>query len=460
MAPMMDSTEPKAELKKHYKSAQMQKTHAELKEKAASGDEAALDDETASDDKATSDKSELYGIWIAWCQAQQKYGFAILHRIKALQALSSNTNTSTSTTIDERISHLKILYHKHLEALQRSWAEWTAQPTGGRAGDHDESELPRITYEIRQPLAWEEHQKTCHHIPAIGLGTWQSKPNEVKEAVCAALKAEYRHIDAAAVYGNEKKITSKLWNTRHEPEHVEEALEQTLRDLQVDYLDLYLIHWPVAFRYSTTTTQPVDAETGLVDVIDVPIKDTWAAMEKLVEKGKVRSIGVSNFTRKRIEELMTTARIPPAVNQIEAHPYLQQRELLEWSKQQGIVITAYSPLGNNIYSMPRAVDDPTVIQIAKELGKTPAQVLISWAIQRGTSVVPKSVTPERIRSNLEVFVLPDDAFERIQALDRHQRMNFPARLGVDIFGEVGEESVRQSALEWARQQKMLANGQK
>ncbi|KAF4151199.1 hypothetical protein CNMCM6936_004509 [Aspergillus lentulus] len=331
--------------------------------------------------------------------------------------------------------------------------------------------------------------KTGHSIPAIGLGTWQSKPNEVKEAVCTALKAGYRHIDAAAVYGNEKEvgegiklsgvpreeifITSKLWNTHHEPEHVEEALEQTLRDLQIDYLNLYLIHWPVSFRYSTTTIQPVNAETGLVDVIDVPIKDTWAAMEKLVEKGKVRSIGVSNFTRQRIEELMTTyvlilfvemkeliaerrARIHPAVNQIEAHPYLQQRDLLEWSKQQGIVITAYSPLGNNIYNIPRAVDDPTVIQVAKELGKTPAQVLISWAIQRGTSVVPKSVTAERIKSNLEVFVLPEHAFERIQALDRHQRMNFPARLGVDIFGEVGEESARQSALEWARQQKMQA----
>ncbi|KAF4266493.1 hypothetical protein LV164_006158 [Aspergillus fumigatus] len=314
--------------------------------------------------------------------------------------------------------------------------------------------------------------KTGDSIPAIGLGTWQSKPNEVKEAVCTALKAGYRHIDAAAVYGNEKEvgegiklsgvpreeifITSKLWNTHHEPEHVEGALDQTLRDLQVDYINLYLIHWPVSFRYSTTTNQPVDAETGLVDVIDVPLKDTWAAMEKLVDKGKVRSIGVSNFTRQRIEELMTTARIPPAVNQIEAHPYLQQRDLLEWSKQQGIVITAYSPLGNNIYNIPRAVDDPTVIQVAKELGKTPAQVLISWAIQRGTSVVPKSVTAERIKSNLEVFVLPEHAFERIQALDRHLRMNFPARLGVDIFGEVGEESARQSALEWARQQKMQA----
>ncbi|KAH1305001.1 hypothetical protein KXX11_000311, partial [Aspergillus fumigatus] len=149
--------------------------------------------------------------------------------------------------------------------------------------------------------------KTGDSIPAIGLGTWQSKPNEVKEAVCTALKAGYRHIDAAAVYGNEKEvgegiklsgvpreeifITSKLWNTHHEPEHVEGALDQTLRDLQVDYINLYLIHWPVSFRYSTTTNQPVDAETGLVDVIDVPLKDTWAAMEKLVDKGKVRSIG-------------------------------------------------------------------------------------------------------------------------------------------------------------------------
>ncbi|KAL5334811.1 Aldo/keto reductase [Aspergillus crustosus] len=308
---------------------------------------------------------------------------------------------------------------------------------------------------------------TGYEIPAIGLGTW------VQEAVSAALKLGYRHIDAAAVYGNEREVgdgikasgvpreqiflTSKLWNTHHDPENVEAAVNQSLADLQTDYLDLYLIHWPVAFRHSTTTTQPVDEKTGLIDVIYIPIKDTWAALEALVAKGKVRSIGVSNFTQETIEELLKTAKITPAVNQIEAHPYLQQRELLGWSKEKGIVLTGYSPLGNNIYNIPRAVDDPVVLETAEALGKTPAQVLISWAVQRGTVVLPKSVTPERIRSNFEDFVLPDVAFQTVQSLERHQRMNFPARLGVDIFGEVGDESARRSALQWAEAQKRLKN---
>ncbi|KAL4805579.1 NADP-dependent oxidoreductase domain-containing protein [Aspergillus unguis] len=314
---------------------------------------------------------------------------------------------------------------------------------------------------------------TGYEIPAVGLGTWQSEPNEVQEAVTAALKIGYRHIDAAAVYGNEREVgdgikasgiprneiflTSKLWNTHHDPENVEAAVDKSLSDLQTDYLDLYLIHWPVAFRHSTTTNQPVVEETGLVDVIDIPIKDTWAALEALVAKGKVRSIGVSNFTRQKIEDLLQTAKIPPSINQIEAHPYLQQRELLEWSKEKDILITGYSPLGNNIYNIPRTVDDPLVIQVAKNLNKTPAQVLISWAVQRGTAVLPKSVTPARIESNFQDFILPDDAFQAINSLERHQRMNFPARLGVDIFGEVGEESVKRSALEWAEGQRLLNN---
>ncbi|KAL4781785.1 NADP-dependent oxidoreductase domain-containing protein [Aspergillus varians] len=312
---------------------------------------------------------------------------------------------------------------------------------------------------------------TGHEIPAVGLGTWQSKPNEVQEAVAAALKIGYRHIDAASVYGNEREVgdgikasgipreeiflTSKLWNTHHDPENVEAAVDRSLNDLQTDYLDLYLIHWPVAFHHSTTTIQPVDEKTGLIDVVDVPIKDTWAALEALVVKRKVRSIGVSNFTRQKIEELLKTAKMPPSVNQIEAHSYLQQRELLEWSKEKGIIIAGYSPLGNNIYNIPRTVDDPLVIEVAKSVNKTPAQVLISWAVQRGTVVLPKSVTPERIQSNFEDFVLPGDAFQAIQSLERHQRMNFPARLGVDIFGEVGEESVKKSAIEWAEAQKQL-----
>ncbi|KAL4975187.1 NADP-dependent oxidoreductase domain-containing protein [Aspergillus desertorum] len=293
---------------------------------------------------------------------------------------------------------------------------------------------------------------TGYEIPAVGLGTWQSKPSEVQEAVTAALNIGYRHIDAAAVYGNEREVgngikasdvpreeiflTSKLWNTNHEPENVEAALDRFQQYLGQKHCRTPAwswIHWPVAFRYSTTTIQPVDEKTDLVDVIDVPIKDTWAAMEALVAKGKVRSIGVSNFTREKIEELLKTAKIPPAVNQIGAHPYLQQRELLEWSKEK--VNKRHT---NNIYNIPPTVEDPLVIEIAESLNKTPAQVLISWAVQRGSD-----------------FILPEDAFQAIQSLERHQRMNFPARLGVDIFGEVGEESVKRSGLEWAEGQRLL-----
>ncbi|KAM5344197.1 hypothetical protein ACJ41O_012734 [Fusarium nematophilum] len=310
-------------------------------------------------------------------------------------------------------------------------------------------------------------------IPAVGLGTWQSGPNEVAHAVEFALKHGYRHIDAAATYDNEAEVgagikasgvpredfflTSKLWNTHHRGEDVEEAVDQSLKDLGTDYLDLYLIHWPISFKKPANPKErfPIDPADEGVHVVEVPIKETWQAMEALVKKGKLRSIGISNFTREKTEEILEFAEIKPAVNQIEAHPYLQQPGLLEWSKQQNILITAYSPSGNNIYNLPKAIDDPAVITIAKDVGKTPAQVLIQWAVQRGTVVLPKSVTPSRIAENFEDFELPKEAIEKINALDKNHRYNVPARLGVNVFGELDEATLKKARRDWIQKQREL-----
>ncbi|KAJ5778182.1 hypothetical protein N7520_001428 [Penicillium odoratum] len=308
-----------------------------------------------------------------------------------------------------------------------------------------------------------------YEIPAVGLGTWLSKPDEVENAVEHALRSGYRHIDAAACYQNENEvgngwkksgvpreeifITSKLWNTHHHPDHVEEGLNKTLKDLQTDYVDLYLMHWPVAFEHTNETITPIDPVTKRFRLADVPVADTWAALEKLVATGKIRSLGISNFTIDATKKLLETAKIVPATNQIEAHPYLQQPELTKFLKEKNILITAYSPLGNNTFGLARVVDDPAVAEIAKKLNKDPAQLLISWAIQRGTAVLPKSVTPSRIESNFQDFVIPDAEFEALNKLDRNARYNYPFRWGVDVFGELGAEEAERRAEEHAASQR-------
>ncbi|KAI5298524.1 hypothetical protein KEM55_003293 [Ascosphaera atra] len=306
-----------------------------------------------------------------------------------------------------------------------------------------------------------------YKIPAIGLGTWLSGPDEVAKAVEVALKNGYRHIDGAACYQNEEEVgrgwkasgvprseiflTSKLWNNAHHPDAVEAACDKTLKELGTDYLDLYLIHWPVPFKTGPEMF-PQDPETGLI-ARDPSIKteDTWKAMEALVEKGKVRSIGVSNFTKDRLEKLLPHCKIIPAVNQIEAHPYLQQPELYNYLKEKGILIQSYSPLGNNEYGMPRVLDDPKVKEVADELNITPAQALIAWAVKRDTVVLPKSVTPSRIISNFTDIELTDAAFEKLNSLEKNLRYNVPKFWGDDMFGELGQEEVDAAARKYAEE---------
>ena len=275
-------------------------------------------------------------------------------------------------------------------------------------------------------------------MPMLGLGTWKSQPGEVKEAVIQAVKNGYRHIDCAAIYQNEQEvgaalaevfsddcisrsdlfITSKLWNTHwntpQNPTLVLAACEKSLKDLGLSQLDLYLIHWPANPEPSA-------------------IIETWKAMEALVDKGLVHSIGVSNFSQMKLQIILDSSpRIKPAVNQIECHPYHRNTDLLNFCALNDIHVTAYSPLGSPdsagiMKRDPNAtgpMTDPVVIEVAKKMGKTNAQVLIRWAIQRGTSVLPKSVKAERLASNIDVFgwTLSPESMKAVSTLKHQERM--------------------------------------
>ena len=191
---------------------------------------------------------------------------------------------------------------------------------------------------------------------------------------------------------------------------------------------------------------PLDSE-GVFKLSPIPFTETWKAMEELLKTGKTRAIGVSNFNIRRLKQLLDSCTVVPAVNQIEAHPYLQQQELFDFCKKHNILVEAYSPLGNNLTGEPRTVDDDEVHAVGKSLDLDPGQVLVSWGVQRGTVVLPKSVTEKRIKGNFQDQVLPDEAMDKLNALERHKRFNFPARWGYDIFDEAGEEEVAKIARE-------------
>ncbi|KAK9452527.1 NADP-dependent oxidoreductase domain-containing protein [Dipodascopsis uninucleata] len=287
-------------------------------------------------------------------------------------------------------------------------------------------------------------------IPAIGLGTWQSPDAEVYTAVISALKAGYRHIDSAAAYGNEESagkaikdsgvpresifLTTKLWSTYHT--RVEEGLDESLQKLGTSYLDLYLMHWPVPMNPKGNHPLFPTKEDGSRDLIPADEWDfikTWASMQELLKTGKVKAIGVSNFSIVNLEKLLSapTTTVVPAVNQVEMHPYNPQFKLLQYCTEKGIHITGYSPLGST--SAPLQ-DEPVIKAIAEATGKTPAQVLISWAVARGTSVIPKSVTPSRIEANFNDFVMSPEDVEKINGISKvTKRRIVQPSWGVTIF---------------------------
>ncbi|RSL45012.1 hypothetical protein CEP54_014453 [Fusarium duplospermum] len=277
-------------------------------------------------------------------------------------------------------------------------------------------------------------------IPSVGLGTWQSKPGEVRKAVAYALKDGYRHIDAALIYGNENEVgqgikdsgvprediflTSKLWNT-HQP-NVAEGLQKSLDALGVDYLDLYLIHWPVRLvPNETSDLLPVNPDgTRSVDR-SWDQSETWRQMEEVYKPGKVKAIGVANWSIPYLEELRKTWKVVPAVNQVELHPFLPQHKLREYCEKLGILLEAYSPLGST--GAPIMSDDE-IQKIADKNGVSAATILISYHVNKGVVVLPKSVTEKRISSNKEVIPLSEEdlaALDSLASRGKAKRINTP-----------------------------------
>jgi diketogulonate reductase-like aldo/keto reductase len=268
-------------------------------------------------------------------------------------------------------------------------------------------------------------------IPAVGFGTLIHDPLATKEATKTALEVGFRHFDCAERYRNEEAVgdamqaafsagtirredvfvSTKLWNTNHRPERVKPAFDASRRRLQIDDVDCYLIHTPFAFRPGDEL-DPRDEHGQVIYDSGVTLADTWRALEGLVADGQCKSIGVTDVTLEKLKEIVAAARIKPAVVQVELHPYLPQWELLDFCREHGIVVQAGAPLGHAM--PPRIVDDPVIANIAQRVHKTPAQVALAWAVQRGIAVLTTSTSPRHIQENFEISTLPEDAMREIR----------------------------------------------
>ncbi|KAK6635423.1 hypothetical protein RUM44_000674 [Polyplax serrata] len=285
-----------------------------------------------------------------------------------------------------------------------------------------------------------------HSIPVFGLGTWQADRGVVGNAVRLAVDLGYRHFDCALVYGNEKEmgqalrekirdgvvkredlfITTKLWNTYHKPELVVAGCKKSLENLGLDYVDLYLMHWPFAFQ-ENEQFMPRGPD-GNVLFADYDYVDTWKQMEKCVELGLTKSIGLSNFNSVQVDRVVKAATIQPVMNQVECHPYLNQKKLTQFCKERGILITAYSPLGSGARSSAKPEDpvllkDKQIGEIAQKMGKTPAQIILRYLVQSNVIPIPKSTNPGRLKENISIFdfKLCNDDMKTIDDLNMNLR---------------------------------------
>ncbi|MDX1651401.1 MAG: aldo/keto reductase [Brumimicrobium sp.] len=308
--------------------------------------------------------------------------------------------------------------------------------------------------------------KNGDEMPALGLGTWKSRPGEVKEAILTAIKTGYRHIDCAPIYGNEEEIglalqhafdaglvkreemwiTSKLWNDSHREEHVLPALKKTLKDLKLDYLDLYLVHWPVAFEHGVTDPS---GSSDFLSLEEVPLSETWRGMQKTIDEDLVRHIGVSNFKEEKIQELLEESDFIPEMNQVEMHPMLPQEDLVEFCKDRDIHLTAYSPLGSADRSEqmkqdnePALLENETIKAIAEKHDATTAQILISWQLHRGVATIPKSTNSKRIKENFASASLKLEQAD----MDKINQIDYEFRFIDGSFWEEGGEEYSQKAL--------------